>query len=683
MCVGRGAYDVSNISDGTTPVTQIDGMSVEVYAPNTSPLSGDAAQTTVGDAISADPFVVIPSKSTNGQTLVAPNAREYFDDNNIQCVNNGTDCYIQNTIDIDFSQTFVAGDSIAVSGASYSDLSGSVDLDGTYTIASISTDTIYLVNAPSVNSDWTTINGWSGHTTSNTPTTSGVTITVVEDTWVGPFIIPSCSQIWVNIVAGNGLYKINDKNRQSNTSVDVDIEVTPVDSTGTPTGGAQTFSETLTGTAQTRSSCGFTFKLSPTAGTSAYSVRVQRTSDFDYSFTGQIIDEIKWRDLYAVRAMGVTDFGNVTTVYARVPATPTALAIKERKLNMLATRKVYILASDGTLGGTLTASKDVGDILCFAALDPYIGKRSSTELDGAQIYAEIAAVSTYFGTSEAKEFGYTFDDDTMSFEETATIIANAAFCDAIRRGSLIQLVFEKATTDSVILFNHRNKMPGTENRPASFGKVNENDGVEFSYVDKDNYDAPLVYRIPTDGSAERPKKLDGTGMRNYSQVYWRAWREWNKIQHQHFGTEFTALEDAAIVSRVDRVLVADNTRPYTQDGYVRSQTGLTLNLSQPVTFASGKTYTIFLQLPDGSVDAISITAGSTSRDVVLGTAPSSALSLDSANSVRCGYWIVADDDGREQAFLVTSKEADGPKQYKITAIAYDARFYTNDTVTPV
>ena len=68
MCVGRGSYEISDIRDDTTRISQIPGSSVEVYGPGTSPNSG-SPQVTVGSPID---FPLVAAKRTtavNGQTL--------------------------------------------------------------------------------------------------------------------------------------------------------------------------------------------------------------------------------------------------------------------------------------------------------------------------------------------------------------------------------------------------------------------------------------------------------------------------------------------------------------------------------------------------------------------------------------------------------------------------------------
>ena len=74
MCIGKGEYAVSDIRDDDTLISDIQGASVEVYAPYTSPRTGDAPQLRIGSAIDASLKTVHRLTAVNGQTLRAPNA---------------------------------------------------------------------------------------------------------------------------------------------------------------------------------------------------------------------------------------------------------------------------------------------------------------------------------------------------------------------------------------------------------------------------------------------------------------------------------------------------------------------------------------------------------------------------------------------------------------------------------
>src|SRR5690606_13800161 len=113
----------------------------------------------------------------------------------------------------------------------------------------------------------------------------------------------------------------------------------------------------------------------------------------------------------------------------------------------------------------------------------------------------------------------------------------AAFCTAYRRGNIINLSFERETTDSVLLFNHRNKLPGSETRTVRFGNADNFDGVAYSYIDPED-DAIITRYLPDDQSAINPQDVESIGVRTHLQAYWLASRIWNTIRYQNTVTEF-------------------------------------------------------------------------------------------------------------------------------------------------
>lgn len=305
---------------------------------------------------------------------------------------------------------------------------------------------------------------------------------------------------------------------------------------------------------------------------------------------------------YMLTSAGVQadiDFGNITTVLAITAVTPDALTIKSRKINLLVTRNLPTWNRNATtpaFTGSIPTN-NAADIFCAMALDPFIGRRNIVELDVPGIYAVADSaymgsgrtdgeIATYFGTFLMTEFCYTFDDSKVSFEESASYIAQAIDCIAFRSASKIGLSFEKLTPDSTILYNHRNKLPKSETRTVSFGTLNDNDGVNYDYVDPNapNYptvDTTLTLYFPVDQSAVNPKKVTSIGVRNPVQAKINGWRLYNKILFANTQTEFDATHEAALSIVNDRILVADNTRTGTQDGDIHAVDGLTITTSQP------------------------------------------------------------------------------------------------------
>jgi hypothetical protein len=543
------------------------------------------------------------------------------------------------------------------------------DLSGDYTVLSVSDDTILLSDPASVNPFWGSLT--TSPLISPTLSTSG-------SKWVGPFVLdkPNLTDVYANFVALNGLYKDDGKNQQR-FDVVCEIELTPINPNGTERGAAEVFQTTVEGSATFRSTRASTLKAAPTF-TGLCKIRARRVTPSDLIFEGSVVDEIKWRDVYSLAKVQALDFGNVTTVQSVTYATAGALALKERKLNMLVTRKIPLRISGSDFTETLYPTNKASEIIAAVCLDKHIGNRRKEEIDFKQIYDSIEEVENYFGSSKTTEFCYTFDSNNFSFEETVKAIADAVFCTAYRRGNIIKVSFEKQSEDSTLLFNHRNKLPGSETRTVRFGNQDNFDGVSYQYIDPYD-DAQVTLYLPEDRSSVNPKEAESVGIRNKLQAYFHACRLWNKIRYQNTITEFTATQEADLLVNNDRILVANNTRPDTQDGEIVSQNFLQLTLSQKVDMSAYPEYNMFVQLFDGTVESIPVTPGSNDRTVILSRAPRLPLVLENDHYARSTYMLAGEAQSGENAFLVSEKESQTNFTSIVRAVNYDKRYYKNDS----
>lgn len=550
------------------------------------------------------------------------------------------------------------------------------DLAGTYSVLSVTDNILILDDPAAVNSDWDVLDANGGVS----PYLSPLIETNGEGRWVGPFIVTDVDleKILCNFVAQNGLYK-DDGTDQEAVEVEIEIEAWPVDGNDEQIDDSETFRITLAGSPNLKETVAATLDARFASFFGRCAVRARRVTETDEAFDGLVVDEVRWRDLYSIAYIDQRDFGNVTTVQSVTFATASALAVKERRLNMLVSRKLPVYDSEaGTFDDeNLAATDNAADILAAICRDRYIGNRSLAELDLANFYDTLAAVVEYFGHENAGKFSYTFDQSSVSFEETVNLVAQSIFCTPYRRGNVIRLSFERQTDNSTLLFNHRNKVPGTERRTFAFGRNGDHDGIEFTYVNPSD-DSVISVFLPEGQVAVNPKRIESIGVRNHLQAYFHAWRAWNKMRFQHLATEFEALQEAELLLRNDRILVADNTRPGTQDGEVVDVDTLELTLSQPVDISEMEAPVVHLQHVDGTVENIGITAGEEDNLVVLDDAPSQPLAVDPEGAVRAGYIVVADDDPRPLAFLATEREPLTPMTHRVRAVNYDDRYYGND-----
>lgn len=672
MCIGRGTYAIYEAEDGETPVSTIADSSVEVYAPYSSPNSGHAPIYSIGDPIETPVLSVRRSNSANGQILRAPN--EYYI-NGASNISFGFPDYIYcDDSDVDFTEKFEEGETLIVSSAETIVAVGggsvTVDFAGTYTIATVTASTITLENPAAINTDWEMLED-AGETDPISPH-----LNTDAERWTDYIYLddPGLRRVYANIVASNGLWK-DDGSNQYKVDVDVTMEVTPVGSDNVPTGAAETFAATVFGSSTDRQMKGITIKAA-VSFTGRCRVRLRRTSDTDLLFAGSVVDEVQLRDLYAVTPDKNEHYGNVTTVMWQTYGTLSALAVKERKARFLVERKLPRRITGSTFTRELWATSNAADIISAVCLDQYIGGRSVDEVDFDDIYAKVDEVDDYFGTELAAQFCYTFDEE-LSFEETLATICPAIFSTAYRRGNLIKLWFERATDDSSLLFNHRNKLPKTEARTITFGPAGDNDGIEFEWVDPED-DAIVTIYLPENQTARKPRRVEGIGVRNAVQAHLLAHRAYQKLLHQHEVCEFEATAEAEMLVASERILVADNTRPDTMDGEVLSQSGLSLYLSQPCDMDAATAYTIFLQLIDGTTDAITCTPGADNRHVAIARAPRLPLATADDLCARTTYCIVSASNAAVLPYMVNEVTPKEGMTCAVNCTNYDDRYYLHD-----
>lgn len=567
---------------------------------------------------------------------------------------------------VNYNWNFVTEEHTVSAGITLNKNANSIDLDDAYTVSAVSTTQITLANASTVNPEWEKLPALFNGSTQGQVT--DVDLDIVADKWVGWFNLDfkEATQAVFNFYAPQGFYSTTDSGKERPAFCVVKIEYQMLDENMNPVGEIQT--KTYKIEAQTKSSFGRTVRYTlPRTGSFRFRLCKSHAKE-----NNQPVTEVKIKSVYATYASPKTRYSDITTIRLKTVATDGALSVKERKLNCLVTRK---LKTDGA--GALIATRDAGQALINLALDQYIGRRSSTELDIAQIKAEIQKVRNYFGSSVATEFNYTFDDDNLSFEECAGMIASACFCETYRYGNKLRIKFEGPQDNSVLLFNHRNKVPGSEKRTFSIGVDKDYDGIELEYTSPDD-DLKTTYAIPEDGSARNPLKITTSGIRNHAVAKTRAWREWNKLQYQYLSCEFDALDESNLLVRKDRILVADNTNLKTQDGEIESVDGLTLTLSQDVVMQDGVNYYIYLQIQNATVDMIQCLPGELMNEVVLTRAPLQKLVVEEDRYIKTTYQLIEAQDVGKQAFLLSEASPNDEMTNRLTCINYDARYYEKD-----
>lgn len=672
-CVGRGYYEILDLKEGDTLLSNISKSGATVYAPFTSPNSG-SSQISIGEPITEGILTVSRPEQVNGITLKAHNQVQLPDTATYTFTNSGGKDRIFQALNStpNFISVCSIGDTVTVLMSSYS----GTNYSGTYVVTNVYSSEIELDT-----------NTWPTELT-------GVSATVkivksIEDTtpideWTDWIVLDdkNRTQVWCNVVAPNGMYTdLGDGKAKVIDNFVVQIEQLNT-STLLPTGLVENTNFELFGA--TSDERAITAEVT-TSWVGPARVRMRRTSEYAYWFEGTIVDEIKWRDLYSVTPVNTLHFGNKTTVQTVSQATPRATNVKQRQLNCIASRKLPIYngstfsgtfdATGALASGTIHTTSKLVDILAAVCTDPVIGNDIS-QLDVNQVYSVQQELDAW--SEEAGQFNYTFDSDTTSFEETISIIANAGFCIAYRQNGKIRLTFDSLQEHSTSLFTHRNKKPDSESITRKFATDAEYDGVEFVYSDPDSEQSETI-KLPVGDLAIKYKKFEIPGIRSFTQAWYRANREYQKLKGQRLSIETTCTTDARLLLPNSRIDIVDNTRFKAYDGEVVRQSGLVLTLSRDVEFTAGS-HSILLMKRNGSLDSITCTAGMNANQVVLSRAPVEALvTTPGIDGIRTIFSFASDSARLAQAWLVQEVGVSDNQYVSIKAINYSDDYYFYDT----
>lgn len=765
MCLGRGEFEITDIKDGDTFGSTIEGFSTSVYAPGMSLIGTPQIQ--IGEAFTEAPLVGKKSSAITGQTLEAP-TESVIDTaiegtmypqypNRLYLVGGGLDATFSigesvvvnadriGVADVQLSgSTNVEANGVITIGSAVNienpnnfksiqidtlliqdDLNGLLDLAGRYAVSSILKSgsfayEVTLVNPVSVNPNWALLTDdnlansstlltnnsnsvdISGNYANITAVTSdfieleipveyqsewdklnGITVdsATIElrkytDNWLGWFYINSADieKLIFNFYFPKGLFSVRTDGKNAEMHASYDIEYQELEG-NTPVGPVLQLDGYLLRQQQS------TFGLSegidlPIPFAEGVRVRVRKTSQNTYARSA-VYDEIKLKSVYACSYLKKLVYPDVTLIRSQTVATDGALSVKERQWNCIGTQKLYSYVT-GERSLSKQPTSDFADIVTHITLDPLIGRRELSDLDVQGIYATSQEIKNYFGTPLAAHFNYTFDQGSQSFEEALAQIASCVGSNARREGSQIYFQFEKENPNSSILFNHRNKRPFSETRSEKYGVDRDHDGVEVTWIDPADEWVESIIRLP-DEFITNPKKLELSGVTNKYQAHFLAHRAWNKIQYQREMVKFAAYGEADLVSLNDRIAVVDDVVPtLTSSGDITYWQGQNISSSQPVNLDPAKSYTIHLQHLNRSVETMLVTQGADEYSLVLERLPVLPLVVKSEYDEYAKYSITLSTEKDSEAFLITEKSHSGPFESEVTAINYDARYYSND-----
>lgn len=565
-------------------------------------------------------------------------------------------------ININFGR--MSADGTGILSAVLTDHDENIDLSGTYTISSVSANDITLVNPASVNPDWLLLSSLTQQQIADMLGRS-ITFKGTSENFIGWYYAGNkdTEGMMLNFLAANGIYE---GDRAKQVAIEVHYQQV-VD--GVPTGQIYKTGISMQGKANNRDQVGATVREAlPFTG--QFRFRAKRINDNGSS--ANLIDDVVFESAYSFYETKKLAYEHDTTI--RLKRLAIGSGTNASELNLPVIRKLYSYR-DGIQSAERIPTSNFADIIINMALDPFIGRFDISEIDVQSLYEVSDEIEAYFGTPKACEFNYTFDNKNSSYQEMAFAVAEAVFCTARRENGKHFFTFEKETPNSLILFNHRNIKPESLTKTNLFGVADEYEGIEFKWRDATDDYAEAVIKLPHDGLANY-KTIESNGVTNAIQAHLLAHRAWNKMQFNRKTIEFTAYGEADLVTRNDRIAIVDDVFKMLGSGEVEAQNNTVLTLDNPINLDESESYVIHLQLKDGSVDVINIVNQLDENRVELGRIPLMPLVIDKV--VNATYSITKASDQESEAYLIQEKNPSATFETAVSAIKYDARYYSND-----
>jgi hypothetical protein len=676
--VGRGPLSTpaSGITDGDTRLSDITGSSAAVYGPFTSPNSG-APQTLVGEPITEGLYITATSNEVDGAELRAANDLTANVGDIATVSRTGTTATIVDpTGDSHFSDFIKPGDAIELVKI----VAAGKDLSGAYVVTAISAvDVSFTVDTstptPPATNPWLSITPAPVAITPDVDATTGP-YDKIAATWTGWTTVDriKSTRVLANFSAQQGMYVV-ENGQTGPAGVAIALEYQAVDGNDTPYGPVYYATGTISGRSGDFTGVSVEGVL-PVA--SAFRARARRLTDKYLDFPGQVIDDITFDNLYGQEQDLTPNYGNRTTVHTARRQTPRATSVKQPKLALIVTERLYKYLGNGVFDTVLSNNTQAMQSLIRLLRDPVCGGLNLTTSNMDRLIAVQDEIESYFGDAAAGQFCYTFDSFDATMQDIIDIIAEAVFCRGYREGSAILLDFDRPRMGPEMVFTHRSKAPG-EKWTRAFNTRDRYDSLKFSYIDPATNTKETI-TIPPDGGL-KTDTYDSKGIRNYKQAYWAAYRRYQRNSLNRVSVDFAAMEEGIFARPGRAISVVKGSRVSPFDGYVVAVDGLTVVLSQNVEFTPGQDHSLVLKRRDGSVQSVEVTQGANNRTVIMTSAPQEAIYTGN-EALKTEFSFGSDDRHNGQMMVVSTVEPGSNRTVRITGYNYTDEYYAYDGVAP-
>lgn len=499
-------------------------------------------------------------------------------------------------------------------------------------------------------------------------TVDGATVTFVSlayGEWTSEFVSTPgnevTSAIEFDVYFPTGLCELSDDAQVMTYSVTIEFEYRNISNNAT-------VSVMRTYTQRTRDQIGFTERISVPSG--RYACRMRRVGSS--SSSEKIQDTVHWYGLKC-RLPTKIRYPNWTTISIKLRSGGRLAAQSENKINVVATRILPTLQSNGTW----SAPQPTRDISAFVRYISHSIGYTDADID----MTELLRLHNNW-KSRGETVDHVFDLTTV--KAALQVVLAAGMSELTIANGLIRPVRDDIRTQFESGYSPQN-MTKPLVRSFKSRRHDDADGVEVEYIDANTWTSQTVICSLPGSQRLKLEKLKLNGVTDRTRAWRIGMRRMRQIAYQNWEYSFETELDALNSEYLSYVPLLDDIPGYGQSALLTNVdaagSNAILTVSEEIQWQDGKDHVVAYRKSDGTLEGPwSATKGHGDFTII---APIPAADRP-AVSLKMELPHVYIGTTEEWCFpaLVTDITPRGTDSVSVSAVNYDARIYADDDNYP-
>lgn len=436
---------------------------------------------------------------------------------------------------------------------------------------------------------------------------------LLKDQITGPFVLNPTetvvNKIEIDVAFQRGCYYANDNGGMDSKTIQWQVDARLIDDEDNALGDWFVLgSESLTSNSHNGIYKTYTYSVA----TGRYEVRATRLDTKDT--TSRAGHEIRWASAkgYIVSEKG---YGNVTLLAITMRATDNLSQRSSRMINCIVTRKLPTWSPDAGWS-TPTATRSIAWALADILKADYGAKLADKNID-----LETLTLLDQTWNSRGDTFNAVFDSKLTVYEALSRC-AKVGRAIPFIQGGIVRFVRDEPKNIPVALFGPRNIVKNSLSIQYVMPSEDTADSVCVQYFSEKTWKTSEITGSFDGSTSDKTATVELFGCTNKEQALREATYMALANRYRRRIVTFTTELEGLVPSYGDLIAITHDMAKWGQGGEVTEKNGLTLSLSEPVTFEDGQTHYVALRQKNGSLSGpYVVTAGTLNTEIVLSEEP--------------------------------------------------------------